>query len=85
MCPLRQDGVFGLDALVRYGISEPDLGDAYRKAGVAFKGLLEQNFMVLHEKDKSAKKEKCFRRQVAPTWGHQKSAPRKKKSWSQSL
>ena len=39
------------DALVRYGagLRESDLGDAYRKAGVAFRGQLEQNFVVLHE------------------------------------
>ena len=40
------------DALVRYGsgLLELDLGEAYRKAGIAFKGQLEQNFVVLHEK-----------------------------------
>ena len=39
------------DALLRYGsgIGEEDLGDAYRKAGVAFRGQLEQNFVVLHD------------------------------------
>jgi hypothetical protein len=39
------------DALVRYcsGLEERDLGDAYRKAGIAFKGQLQQNFVVLHE------------------------------------
>ena len=40
------------DALVRYGsgLLEADLGEAYKKAGVAFKGQLEQNFVVLHDK-----------------------------------
>jgi hypothetical protein len=39
------------DALLRYGsgLIENDLGQAYRKAGVAFKGQLEQNFVVLHD------------------------------------
>ena len=39
------------DALVRYGagLEESDLGDAYRKSGLAFKGQLEQNFVVLHD------------------------------------
>ena len=39
------------DALLRYGsgLKETDLGDAYRKAGVAFRGQLEQNFVVLHD------------------------------------
>jgi hypothetical protein len=41
-----------LDALVRYGsgIEKFDLGDIYRKAGVAFRGQLEQNFVVLQDK-----------------------------------
>jgi hypothetical protein len=40
-----------LDALVRYGsgLEEPDLGDAYKKAGIAFRGQLQQNFVVLHD------------------------------------
>ena len=40
------------DALVRYGsgLKEADLGEAYRKAGVSFRGQLEQNFVVLHDK-----------------------------------
>ncbi len=40
------------DALVRYGsgLLELDLGEAYKKAGVAFRGQLEQNFVVLHER-----------------------------------
>ena len=39
------------DALLKYGsgLREVDLGDAYRKAGVAFRGQLQQNFVVLHE------------------------------------
>ena len=39
------------DSLVRFGsgLGEGDLGDAYRRAGVAFKGQLQQNFVVLHE------------------------------------
>ena len=40
------------DALLRYGsgLAELDLGDAYRKAGIALRGQLEQNFVVLHDK-----------------------------------
>ena len=39
------------DALVRYGsgLEERDLGDAYKKAGVAFRGQLQQYFVVLHD------------------------------------
>jgi hypothetical protein len=39
------------DALLRYcsGLKEQDLGDAYRKAGIAFRGQLEQVFVVLHD------------------------------------
>jgi hypothetical protein len=39
------------DALVRFGsgLRKGDLGDAYRRAGVAFRGQLQQNFVVLHE------------------------------------
>ena len=39
------------DALVRYGsgLRENDLGEAYKKAGIAFKGQMEQNFVVLHD------------------------------------
>jgi hypothetical protein len=48
-----------LDAsMIRYGLvlPESDHGDAYRKAGVAFKRQLEQNFVVLHDKIESAMK-----------------------------
>jgi hypothetical protein len=40
------------DALVRYGsgLRENDLGEAYKKAGIAFKGQMEQNFVVLHDR-----------------------------------
>ena len=39
------------DALTRFGagLGELDLGEAYRRAGVAFRGQLQQNFVVLHE------------------------------------
>jgi hypothetical protein len=39
------------DALVRFGsgLRGGDLGEAYRRAGVAFRGQLQQNFVVLHE------------------------------------
>ncbi len=40
------------DALMRYGsgLRESDLGEAYRKAGVSFRGQMELNFVVLHDK-----------------------------------
>jgi hypothetical protein len=43
------------DAISRYGVDlvEEDLIDAYKRAGVAFKGQLQQNFVMLHEKQKS--------------------------------
>ena len=39
------------DALVRFGsgLRRVDLEEAYRRAGVAFRGQLQQNFVVLHE------------------------------------
>ena len=39
------------DALIRFGsgLGVCDLGEAYQRAGVAFKGQLQQNFVVLHE------------------------------------
>ena len=39
------------DALVRYGMQlrQGDLGEAYRRAGVAFRGQMQQNFVVLHD------------------------------------
>ena len=40
------------DALVRYGsgLLEVDLGEANKKAGIAFKGQFEQNFIVLNDR-----------------------------------
>ncbi len=39
------------DALARYGenLTAAELGEAYRRAGAAFKGQLQQNFVVLNE------------------------------------
>lgn len=39
------------DALSRYGrqLRQGDLGEAYRRAGAAFRGQLQQNFVVLHD------------------------------------
>ena len=39
------------DALARYGagMSAAELGEAYRRAGAAFRGQLQQNFVVLNE------------------------------------
>ena len=39
------------DAITRYGIQmrQGELGEAYRRAGVAFKGQMQQNFVVLHD------------------------------------
>jgi hypothetical protein len=40
------------DALTRYGenLTAEELGEAYKRAGSAFKGQLQQNFVVLNEK-----------------------------------
>ena len=40
------------DAVTRYGegMQEEELGEAYRRAGAAFKGQLQQNFVVLHDR-----------------------------------
>ena len=39
------------DALTRYGrqLRQSDLGEAYRRAGKAFTGQMQQNFVVLYE------------------------------------
>ena len=39
------------DAMTRFGqqMRQNDLGEAYRRAGFAFKGQLQQNFVVLHD------------------------------------
>ncbi len=39
------------DAISRYGegLRKDDLGEAYKRAGTAFKGQLLQTFVVLHE------------------------------------
>ena len=39
------------DAMTKYGqqMRQEDLGEAYRRAGLAFRGQLQQNFVVLHE------------------------------------
>ena len=39
------------DAIARYGgdLVEGELGEAYRRTGTAFRGQLQQNFVVLHE------------------------------------
>ena len=48
---VRSMGYTFSDAVVRYGegLQETELGDAYRRAGVAFRGQLQQNFVVLHD------------------------------------
>ena len=40
------------DSVSRFGgsLTEEDLGEAYRRAGVVFRGQLQQNFVVLHDK-----------------------------------
>ena len=45
------------DALGRYGkgLREDDLVSAYRKAGTAFGGQLQQNFVVLHDRKNNGK------------------------------
>jgi hypothetical protein len=42
-----------IDSVLRYGrgMVEADLGDAYRRAGKAFQGQLQQNFVVLRDRE----------------------------------
>ena len=51
------------DALLKYGpgLGENDLNEAYRKSGIAFRGQLEQNFVVLHDKIEKPMKEHLLR------------------------
>jgi hypothetical protein len=46
-----------IDAIIRYGavLVQADLDEAYRRAGSAFRGQLEQHFVVLHESGGHAK------------------------------
>ena len=41
-----------VDAIARMGrrMTETDFGFAYGRAGISFKGQMQQNFVVLHEK-----------------------------------
>ena len=51
---LRSTAYTFSDAIARFGseIAASELGDAYKRAGAAFKGQLQQNFVVLHGKKK---------------------------------
>ena len=71
------------DALLKYGsgLGENDLGDAHRKAGIAFRGQLEQNFVVLHDKIELQMKERLT--QVTSA-GTPKKRPRKENDEEQS-
>ena len=42
-----------IDSVVRFGrgMVEADLGDAYRRAGRAFQGQLQHNFVVLRDRE----------------------------------
>jgi hypothetical protein len=46
-----------IDAVLRYGstLVQQDLDEAYRRAGTAFRGQLEQHFVVLRESGTSKK------------------------------
>ena len=48
------------DALSRYGadLTVEELGEAYRRAEGSFKGQLQQNFVVLHDRHGDYKKNK---------------------------
>jgi hypothetical protein len=37
------------DSMTRFGQQMRQIGEAYRRAGFAFKGQLQQNFVVLHD------------------------------------
>jgi hypothetical protein len=41
------------DVVAKYGanLMEENLGEAYKKAGVSFSMQLQQNFLVLHDKE----------------------------------
>ena len=67
------------DALGRYGkgLREDDLASAYRKAGTAFGGQLQQNFVVLHDRRKNGSRESAH-------WGKpKKESQRTGSSWPQ--
>jgi hypothetical protein len=53
----RSNAYTFLDSIARYGaeLIAAELGEAYRRAGVAFKGQLQQNFVVLHDGSEGGK------------------------------
>ena len=55
------------DAVVRYGkeLQEAELGEAHKRAGIAFRGQLQQNFVVLHDR----------RAGGAPEWSRWRQGP----------
>ena len=60
-----------IDSVVRYGrdMTEGDLEDAYRRAGKAFHGQLQQNFVVLRDRESNT---------VMALQGSSNSTPRKR-------
>ena len=60
----------GAIARKRKRMTEADIGFAFGRAGISFKGQMQQNFVVLHEKGSSLGQEKAGLGCVpaVPTW-----------------
>ena len=74
------------DALVRYGsgLLEGELGEAYKKAGVAFRGQLEQNFVVLHDRAENPRNERVNQLADETSTGTPRKRPRQEIEQDQS-
>ncbi len=66
------------DSLVRYGagLEDCDLGEAYKKAGVAFRGQLQQNFVVLHDRVEKPRNERTIQIANEANVGSPRKRPR---------
>ena len=74
------------DALVRYGagLVDGDLGEAYSKAGVTFRGQLEQNFVVLHDRVEKPRNERMVNIANETNIGSPRKRPREELNLGQS-
>ena len=74
------------DALVRYGagLVDGDLGEAYSKAGVTFRGQLEQNFVVLHDRVEKPRNERMVNIANETNIGSPRKRPREELNQGQS-
>jgi hypothetical protein len=66
------------------GLKESDLGEAYKKDGVAFREQLEKNFVVLHNSTEVLSKTPNTQKPVDQEVGTPRKRPRMKQEMSQA-